>query len=148
MTEDAKNYRGSCLCGAVSYEIAGPLRPVVGCHCRQCRKTSGHYVAATQGAWKDLVFERETGLAWFRSSDIASRGFCRECGSSLFWRRHDDDLVSIMAGSLDAPTDLVMACHILTETKGDYYRITDNLPVIEPEELATSDHLMPPGATR
>ena len=40
-------YRGSCLCGAVRYIVRGELRHVVGCHCGQCRKTSGHYVAAT-----------------------------------------------------------------------------------------------------
>ncbi|WP_442475962.1 GFA family protein [Roseovarius litorisediminis] len=45
--------RGSCQCGAVRYEVAGPLRQVVGCHCSQCRKTSGHYVAATQSVGKD-----------------------------------------------------------------------------------------------
>lgn len=148
MTKEKLIHRGSCLCGAVSYKIAGPLRPVVGCHCRQCRKTSGHYVAATQGLWKNLEFERETGLAWYRSSDTASRGFCSECGSSLFWRQHGEDLVSIMAGTLDDPTGLVLACHIMTEAKGDYYQISDNLPVLDLEELASSEHLAPPGATR
>ena len=44
----ARTTRGGCLCGAVTYELAGELRPVVACHCNQCRKTSGHYVAATQ----------------------------------------------------------------------------------------------------
>ncbi len=38
---------GGCLCGAVRYELQGRLRAVVACHCGQCRRTSGHYVAAT-----------------------------------------------------------------------------------------------------
>lgn len=135
MTQDLRVYRGSCLCGAVSYEITGPLRPVVACHCRQCRKTSGHYVAATQGRWDRLLLRREEGLAWYRSSETASRGFCKDCGSSLFWRRHGHDLVSIMAGTLDPPTGLEMACHILADQKGDYYDITDGLPMVDQEAL-------------
>lgn len=142
MTQDLKVYRGSCLCGAVSYEITGPLRPVVACHCRQCRKTSGHYVAATQGRWDRLHMQRDEGLVWYRSSETASRGFCKDCGSSLFWRRHGDDLVSIMAGTLDPPTGLVMACHILASEKGDYYDIADELPLVDQEALET---LTPPG---
>ncbi len=135
MIENEKVYAGSCLCGAVSYEITGPLRPVVGCHCRQCQKTSGHYVAATQGRWDQLNLKCEDGLAWYRSSEIASRGFCRECGSSLFWRRHGSESLSIMAGTLDLPTGLTMSCHILADAKSDYYQITDGLPVVSQDEL-------------
>ncbi|MDB3912880.1 GFA family protein, partial [Paracoccaceae bacterium] len=40
---------GSCECGAVVFELSGKLRDVVACHCGQCRKTSGHYWAATSG---------------------------------------------------------------------------------------------------
>lgn len=135
MKENEKTYKGSCLCGAVSYEITGPLRPVVGCHCRQCQKTSGHYVAATQGRWDQLDVKREDGLAWFRSSETASRGFCKECGSSLFWRPHGNDTVSIMAGTLDLPTGLTMSCHIHSDAKSDYYQITDGLPILTQDEL-------------
>lgn len=144
MSKDQKAYSGSCLCGAVSYEITGPLRPVVGCHCRQCQKTSGHYVAATQGRWDRLNLKREEGLAWYRSSDTASRGFCRECGSSLFWRPHGKNMVSIMAGTLDAPTGLTMSCHILADAKSDYYRIADGLPVVEQVELEAFVKQVPP----
>ncbi|TQV71931.1 GFA family protein [Denitrobaculum tricleocarpae] len=135
MTKDQTLYTGGCLCGAVNYEITGPLRPVVACHCNQCRKTSGHYVAATQGRWDRLHLKREDGLAWFRSSETASRGFCRDCGSSLFWRRHGDELFSIMAGTLDSPTGLSVACHIYADTKGDYYQIADDVPVAGQDDL-------------
>jgi len=43
----APTARGRCLCGAVRYELRGPLRPVVACHCNMCRRTSGHFAAAT-----------------------------------------------------------------------------------------------------
>lgn len=111
---------GSCLCGGVRYSINGPLRSIVACHCNQCRKTSGHYVAATQCAAAHLKVEGET-LIWFKSSDTAERGFCRRCGSNLFWRRFGNDNVSIWAGTLDGQTGLRMESQIHAESKGDYY---------------------------
>ena len=47
--------RGGCLCGAVRYEAQGPLRPVVACHCDMCRRTSGHFAAATAVRREALV---------------------------------------------------------------------------------------------
>ncbi len=113
--------RGSCECGAVTYVLSGPLRPVVGCHCAQCRKTSGHYVAATQSAADDFTLTQDVGLKWYRSSPTAQRGFCGTCGSSLFWREDGTDHISIMAGTIDGPTCLTMDRHIHADTKGDYY---------------------------
>lgn len=117
--------KGSCLCGSVSYEVAGPLRPVCACHCNQCRKTSGHYVAATQASSKDLTI-RGDSLRWFKSSELAERGFCATCGSNLFWRRFVGEKTSIFAGTIDGPTNLTMDNQICTDTAGDYY----NLPTI------------------
>lgn len=130
MTDENRTYAGGCLCGAVRYEIDGPLRDVVGCHCGQCRKTSGHHVAATQGRRDRFRLLNDEGLSWYRSSDVAERAFCGVCGSNLFWQRHEDDRISIFAGSLDQPTGLRMVSHIHAESKGDYYDIADGLPQI------------------
>lgn len=119
---------GSCLCGAVRYEIRGTLRDVVACHCMQCRKASGHHVAATKAKHEDFKLTADETLKWFRSSDFAQRGFCGECGSNLFWQRDDAPAISIMAGTLDGPTGLKTACHIYCDDAGDYYEITDDLP--------------------
>ncbi len=117
--------KGSCLCGRVTYEITGPLRPVIACHCVQCRKTSGHFVAATQATKKDLHIRGEDNLTWFQSSDSARRGFCAACGSQLFWEPSGQEVVSIMAGTLDGPTSLQISHHIHNDTKGDYYQLPD-----------------------
>jgi hypothetical protein len=122
---------GSCLCGKITYRIAGDLRPVVACHCNQCRKASGHYVAATQALASDMEITGE--LTWYRSSDVAERGFCPTCGSNLFWRKHGGDHVSIHAGGLDGPTGLKMESQLYAESAGDYY----DLPAIECIEQAT-----------
>ena len=113
--------KGSCQCGAVQYALTGPLRRVVGCHCTQCRKFTGHFVAATQSALSDFCLTRENGLKWHASSPGHRRGFCGTCGSSLFWHEDGTDHISIMAGTFDGPTGLVMDRHIHVTNKGDYY---------------------------
>jgi len=120
--------RGSCLCGNISYEISGPLRPVVACHCTQCRKASGHYVAATQALQADIAISGEP--AWYKSSENAERGFCPTCGSNLFWRRFGSEYISIHAGALDGPTGLKMESQLYCEDAGDYYSVPD-LPCID-----------------
>lgn len=111
---------GSCLCGGVTYELRGDLRPVVACHCLQCRKSSGHYAAATQVAAINASIAGDT-LVWFRSSEEAERGFCSVCGSSLFWRRIGNPYISIFAGSIDGATGLSTESQLYPETAGDYY---------------------------
>lgn len=121
----SERYHGSCLCGAVKYQVNGPLRPVVACHCQQCRKTSGHYGAATSAARDDLRIAGD--VKWYASSDTARRGFCRDCGSAMFWDG-GGDRVSIWAGTLDGTTGLRLRGHIFVADKGDYYDICDDLP--------------------
>lgn len=115
---------GGCLCGGVKYELTGALRPSVACHCSQCRKTSGHYVSATQVEPDQLRFIDQDTLTWFASSPDAKRGFCNRCGSSLFWKHNNDaGRVSVMSGTLDRATGLKTEKHIFVADKGDYYDI-------------------------
>lgn len=115
---------GSCMCRALRYSIVGPLRPIIACHCVQCRKSSGHFVAATACPTSALTIEGET-LQWFQSSDTAQRGFCGRCGSNLFWRCLGSDTTSVWAGSLDGPTGLKIEQHIFCHSKGDYYDLPE-----------------------
>lgn len=116
----ADHHTGSCLCGGVAYEVAGPMREIVGCHCKQCRKTSGHHVAATNAPAGALTLTADDTLTWFRSSDAAERGFCNRCGGNLFWRRIESDTISIFAGTLDDTSDLPFRRHIFAKDKADY----------------------------
>ncbi len=105
---------GSCLCGGVRYEITGPLTDVSACHCGQCRKQTGHFWASTGCAMKDFKLLSENGLKWYRASDIANRGFCAICGSTLFWKPDAEDRIAISAGTLDEHPDLKIAENIFT----------------------------------
>lgn len=117
---------GGCLCGAVRFEVAGPMREVLICHCKQCRTQHGHAAAFTGAPADRFRMVEQRGLAWYRSSDKAERGFCRECGSSLFWRRIGAAHLSVTAGSLDEPTGLTCGAHVFTAFKGDCYEIGED----------------------
>lgn len=121
-------HTGACLCGAVRYEVAGPLRSVVLCHCSQCRRSTGHFMAATAARHRDFRLLVAEELRWYDSSDAARRAFCGRCGSTLFWQANGGDYVSIAAGTLDGATGLTSACHIHVADKGDYYSIDDGVP--------------------
>jgi hypothetical protein len=118
---------GACLCGAVRYRVHGPLRDVVFCHCTRCRRTHGHFAAYTACERADLELVEERGLRWYEADD-RRRGFCSECGASIFWERDGGTTVSIAAGTLDEPTGLRPSHHIFTADAGDYYEIADGLP--------------------
>ena len=122
---------GRCICGAVAFDVRGELRDVHFCHCTECRRWAGHAWAATETAWADLDFSEKRGLRWIDSPDSvwdARRGFCSECGSSLFWQVPGDDRVSLAAGCLDGPTGLETTQQIWTDSAGDYYELDERIP--------------------
>jgi hypothetical protein len=123
---------GRCLCGAVTYEVHGPLRDILLCHCEECRRWSGYVGAFTSTRTEHLSIEDEHKLRWIDSPDSdrhARRGFCAECGSSLFWRPAPGERTNIAAGTLDRPTGLRIAGHWYTRHAGDYDVVSeDGLP--------------------
>jgi hypothetical protein len=114
---------GSCLCGGVSFEMHGALDDVIACHCGQCRKQTGNYWASTHSDDKDLRFITQDTLAWYRSSEKAQRGFCKACGSTLFWKTDGSDHTSICVGAIDGKSGLKLGGHIYVDDAGDYYEI-------------------------
>lgn len=123
--------KGRCECGAVAFEVTGARKEITMCHCGQCRRTSGHHWAATSAPMDQLKFTNEAGLKWFTSSAWAKRGFCSECGSSLFYRMNEEANIGIAAGCIAEPNDFVAGRHIFTADKGGYYEIADDAPHIE-----------------
>ena len=119
---------GGCLCGAVRYQVKGPLRDVVNCHCSMCQKLHGNFGPHTKARKVNITITRSEGLAWYQTSQVARRGFCKNCGSSLFWEPFELDATGIIAGSLDGPTGLKTMGHIFVGEKCDFYDITDDYP--------------------
>ncbi len=122
-------HTGGCLCGAVRYEVRGPLREILICHCVECRRWAGRAWAATGARVDDLVIEGD--VAWRASPESeynADRGNCAQCGSCLFWRSPGFDRVSIGAGTLDEPSGLRVAAHIWLEQGADWEAPPPGMP--------------------
>ena len=127
-----KTTKGACLCGNVQFEIHGEPRDIVNCHCSKCRKFHGNYGAYTSVKVENLKITEQKSLKWYKSpaDETANvyRGFCSECGSSLFWHPKDQPNIAIAAGSLDSPTNLKTIGHVWYSQISDYYKIEDDLP--------------------
>jgi hypothetical protein len=123
--------KGRCECGRVRFEVAAVRDTVTVCHCSQCRRTSGHLWASTHALYNALQFETKDGLEWYASSEQAHRGFCRFCGSSLFYRMNGEDGIGIAAGCLESTAGLRLGKHIFVADKGCYYDISDGLPAFD-----------------
>ena len=129
--ERTKRATGRCLCGAVTYEVRGPLRDILLCHCIECRRWGGHSGAFAATRTDDLVIGETTALRWINSPESdhgARRAFCGECGSSLFWRAEGSERTGIAAGTLDHPTGLRVVAHIYTQQAADFELLDDGLP--------------------
>lgn len=124
--QTADHPSGRCLCGAVHYVVTGPLRPVINCHCDRCRRFTGHHMAATATAAADVtIIDADQVLAWF-SVPGAAYGFCRSCGSSLFWRAQATPRqLSICAGTLTTPTQLRTVEAWWVSQASDYFTRAD-----------------------
>lgn len=109
-----------CLRGAVRYRVDGPLAGLAACHCTQCRRASGHYLAGATARRADLTVEGEVG--WYESTrGEIRRGFCPTRGSQLLWDR-------IGAETIDGEAGVWLREHIFVADKGDYCDIADGLP--------------------
>lgn len=97
---------GQCLCGSITYDVEGELRSVLHCHCENCRRATGNFVAATGCDTARLTVRGDQALRWF-DLGYARYGFCRECGSHLFWVGSEhEDYTSIQTGSLNDASGL------------------------------------------
>jgi hypothetical protein len=122
---------GSCLCGAVRFEIEGPLEhQPEACHCTQCRKQAGHFLVAVNVRRNALTVHGADKVAWYRSSDKVQRGFCSVCGSTLFWNPTIEgyQFTAVALGAFDTPTGAHIRKHTFVGDKGDYYEIDDGAP--------------------
>lgn len=124
------NHQGSCLCGAIRFEVKQDLTTADACHCTQCRKWSGHYLASVDVKRNALNIHNDEQLAWYHSSKKVRRGFCKTCGSSLFFDPLDQqkhDWTSVALGAFDKPTQAKLNLHIFVAEKGDYYELMDGV---------------------
>jgi len=123
--------KGSCLCGRVTVRVEGELeQQPEACHCVQCRKQSGHFLAAVNVRKRRLTVQGEENVRWYRSSEKVERGFCKTCGSVLFWAPNMEgyEWIAVAMGLFDGPTGTRLGKHTFVADKGDYYDLSDGVP--------------------
>jgi hypothetical protein len=123
--------QGSCLCGAVRYEVEGELGPIVLCHCSMCRKAQGSAFAATAPveAARFRVVSGADALTGYASSPQKRRWFCSRCGSPIY-SRHDarPEVVRLRIGTLDTRIAARPSAHIHVASKSEWFEILDDRP--------------------
>jgi hypothetical protein len=141
MPEPRPLHTGGCQCGAVRYAIFAEATHGSICHCRMCQKASGNYFAA----FARVPLE---GFAWtrgepavFKSSDLVERGFCRACGTPLFFRYTDLERISVAVGSLDDPARVSMDVQYGVQSRLPAFGTLHALPGHTSNEGATPERL-------
>ena len=125
--------KGACLCGETRF-TARTINPKLGaCHCTMCRKWGGGALMAVD-CGTDVTFVDEANIALFSSSDWAERGFCRKCGTHLFYRIKASGQHIMPVGLFDEDGKIVFDHQIFIEEKPSYYSFAD-----ETEEMTGAE---------
>lgn len=122
--------KASCLCGSVVFTITSPFISASICHCSQCRKTHGGVGAAYGTCLKEDIewLSTKKRVRRFVSSERVRRGFCKDCGSPIYYYNKDfPNHIEISLGVLDEEPSLSPDHHIYVSSKPDWYDICDDL---------------------
>jgi hypothetical protein len=128
----SKSYKGSCLCGAVSYQFHGPEYVFQYCHCSRCRKFTGSahatniIVAPDQFEW--LTGADQVGRFEPAEAKHYATSFCRQCGSSLPWKAQSGGAVVIPAGTLDEDPEIRPSQNIFWKDRVAWREAVESLP--------------------
>jgi hypothetical protein len=123
-------FTGGCLCGAVRFEIRGPTKWCAHCHCSLCRRAHGAAFVTWFGVPNEQF--RFTGgedlVGWYASTPEARRGFCRTCGSTLFFTSERwAGETHIALAHMDQPIDREPAAHVFYDTHVEWVELGDTL---------------------
>ena len=117
---------GSCLCGAVTWTLAGPLSSMFHCHCSRCRKAHGAAFATYLSAPADTVRVDGAVASWRPSPQGDQRAFCPSCGSVVPYVV--GDVAFAPAGNLDDDPELRPRFHMFVASRASWYSLRDRLP--------------------
>ncbi len=128
---DSEVLAGGCLCGAVRFEVAPPTRWCSHCHCSLCRRAHGAAFVTWFGVEKAQfrIVEGDATIAWHHSTEEARRGFCRNCGSTLFFESERwAGETHIALAHMDSPIDRSPGAHVFYDSHVDWVDLGDDLP--------------------
>jgi hypothetical protein len=128
-----QHVKGRCLCGAVTFDVVLASSNVGVCHCGMCRRQ-----ASAPMMFIDAVgtpsFKGQDNITDYQSSEWGVRGFCKTCGSQLYWRYIGLDNYSMCAGVLDNVSDMVLEREIYIDDQPAFYKFTPGARRLTSEE--------------
>ncbi|MEF2072436.1 GFA family protein [Consotaella aegiceratis] len=121
----ARHLSAKCLCGAVRLEGDVDQCEVGACHCDICRRwTGGPFIGV--GGIKDTVLSGIDSLSVYQSSAWGERGFCKACGSALFWRTRDERDYVFAVGAIEDLGDVTFTSEIFIDSKPSWYEFAND----------------------
>ncbi|WP_461535293.1 GFA family protein [Spongorhabdus nitratireducens] len=134
-----KQLKGSCLCGAIEFQVEDNFDYVGNCHCSECRKFTGSDYSSAGGIASDKFnfVKGENAVSFYKKSENTELAFCKTCGSSLFSIKSDSGRYNIRLGALDDAPSQKPGFHIYVGSKAAWLEINDDLKQFEahPEKL-------------
>ena len=134
---------GQCLCGAVQFTATGIETEYHACHCGTCRHWGGG--PALAATVEGLSFTADAALHWYASSDWAERGFCSQCGSSLFYHLKPNNSYVVWIGSFADQSPFVLHGEIYIDAKPPGYAFAGEHPRHTEAEFLASLGMAPEG---
>lgn len=126
---------GKCLCGAVSFTATDVDPHSHACHCSMCRRWAGSPFMVTNVG--EVTFEGEENIGRYESSDWGQRGFCKQCGSNLFYYFKPQDQYSMAVGAFEQqPFEL--GTEIYVDQKPEGYSFAGDHPRLTEKEFLAS----------
>lgn len=130
-------YKGGCLCGKVKFEIHGPIRNVIYCHCSQCRKAQGSAFATNGIVVSDefKIVRGEENLTGYESTPGQTKYFCSTCGSPIISKTVSrPDQVRVRLGTIESNISERPQAHIFVTSKANWEDICGDIPQYEEYE--------------
>jgi hypothetical protein len=126
--------KGSCLCGAIQFEVTGPIEDVGNCHCSMCRRAHGApFSTFARVASADLVLRSgQDDVRTYASSEQIERTFCGTCGARFTFRWSGlPTAVWVAAGLFEDDPGLRPQHHMFVGSMAPWHEISDRLPQYE-----------------
>ncbi len=123
-TDSAEIFSGTCLCENVGFTVKAPTLWCAHCHCSMCRRAHGAAFVTWVGVASDRVEITGDTAKWHTSSPGARRGFCSDCGSTLFFESEKwPGETHIVLGNFNSPIDRSPSGNAFFEDHVDWYEI-------------------------
>lgn len=132
----AINLTGHCLCKAIKIEVSDVKPHMEACHCSSCRNWGGGPLLGTN-CGTHVTLTSVDDVSVFDSSDWAQRGFCRHCGSHLFYRLKENQQYIMPVGLFDIPEEVKVEfnCQIFSDQKPNYYEFANQTKMMTGDEV-------------